>query len=155
MSPTLNTLPNELIEHILDYLSLPSFLALSLTNWHLHDLALGHLYTAFPGPDPSLFLRTITAHGHVAKYVKEVSWISSRHRCAAIPNAPQLTSAERHGIAQTLRNLELVTSESKDDLASRFIREVYGGPGKWYINEVHRCKLESWGTLYTFKPSCD
>ncbi|KAF2819369.1 hypothetical protein CC86DRAFT_145223 [Ophiobolus disseminans] len=112
---TLNTLPNELIVCILGYIDLESLLELNRTNWHMHDLTLGHIYAVFPGRNPALFLSQIvlprpSGLGRLANQVKDVSWMLHAPLRRQTPIAAtrfNLTSNEQRDIAEAFRSLEI------------------------------------------------
>lgn len=125
---TLNVLPNEFINDILDHLSLPSLLNVSLTHWHIHDTAVSHVHASFSGRNPVLFLQTIIEH-RLAKHVKQVTWTYTNPEHppeGSPPKSPRgnLAPAERHIIADAFRRLEAATPQlaKLEDLTTCFER---------------------------------
>jgi hypothetical protein len=85
-------LPNELILHILDYLTSvnlenpprKSLVSLSRTNWRFHNFVAEELYSSYSSIycDPYLFLRTVITNSSLAHLTKHADLVyrSSQHR---------------------------------------------------------------------------
>lgn len=84
-TPSLSTLPSELILAILSHISSPIPLAaFCLANRHLYRLTLPFLYRTFPGRNSELFLRTISHHPQLAAYTKNAVWQQERKTISRI-----------------------------------------------------------------------
>ncbi|KAF1934925.1 hypothetical protein EJ02DRAFT_460810 [Clathrospora elynae] len=126
----LDTLPDELILGILDYISIEDYAslrALNATNWHLHRLTVDRLYSRFPGRAPEQFLRAVVLppsdeRTTLANHVNEVVWWTHDHwtrqargRC--------LSLGDRHLLANKLRSSGCIlnVTDPSLDLPRRFI----------------------------------
>ncbi len=136
----MDSLPDELLLIILDYVAVTDFLAnlaLNMTNRRLHRLTTERLYKIYPGYSPNQFLRTTALpppHGRpaLASYVEEVVW---NYECNKHFSEQGISPKCRRLLADTLqeKGYNLTPKHTLEDLPHDFLHlGLEGVDCVWY-----------------------